>query len=337
MSNTPTTMTESTEAGTLPGARFGFRRYNSRYILRFGLPLATVVMVAYFAAISSDFRSAQNIQDVFRQMAALAIVAAGEGFVIIAGGLDLSVGSTIGLTSVVAALAILKFGMVPGMALGLLAAAGVGVANGLLVTRTGVSSFIVTLGMLSVVQGLALTLAGGSAVYDLPSSISNIGFGSLGPVPYPILIAGVVMVLCYLTLKLTRFGRHVYATGGNAEAARLSGVPVLADQFAVFVISGVLAGVAGLVLTSRVSSGQPELGSGMELNAVAAVILGGVSLYGGQGSMVGILFGVLFISFLSNGLIIMGVSSYTQLMVIGAAVVIAVALDRLLIERSKRA
>ena len=312
-------------------------RFDSRYILRLGLPLVTVAMVAYFVFSNADFRSSQNIQDVFRQMAALLVVAIGQGYVILAGGLDLSVGSTVGLTSVVAALAMLKYGLVTGMILGLRTAVGVGVVNGLVVTQTGISPFIATLGMLSVVRGLALTLAGGSAVYNLPAHVSDIGFGSLGLIPYPMIIATVVLVLAYAVLKMTRFGRHVYAIGGNAQAARLSGVPVRLDQFLVFVISGLLAGIAGLILTSRVSSGQPDLGSGMELSSVAAVILGGVSLFGGQGSMIGVLFGVLFVSFLNNGLLIMGVSSYTQLMIIGGALVVAVAIDRLLIERSNRA
>jgi ribose transport system permease protein len=294
-------------------------------------------MVTYFALVNSDFRTSQNIQDAFRQMSALLVIAVGQGFVILAGGFDLSVGSTVGLTSVVAALVMLKFGIVTGMIAGLLAAVGVGVVNGLVVTRTGISPFIATLGMLSVVQGLSLTLAGGSAVYNLPTNVSNIGFGSLGPVPYPIIIAAVVLVLGYGVLKMTHFGRHIYAIGGNIRTAQLSGVPVVLDTFLVFVISGFLAGIAGLILTSRVSSGQPLLGTGMELSSVAAVILGGVSLYGGQGSMIGVLFGVLFVSFLNNGLLITGVSSYTQLMIIGGALVVAVAIDRLLIERSKRA
>jgi ribose transport system permease protein len=312
-------------------------RGNLRYALRLGLAMVTIAMFAYFAITNADFRSVQNLQNVARQSAALLIVSVGQGFVILGGGLDLSVGSTISLTSVIAALAILQYGMVPGIILGVLAGTSIGAANGLIVTRTRVSPFIVTLGSLSVVRGLALTLAGGTPVYNLPSSISNIGFNSLGPFPYPMIIALVALVLGYAVLKLTRFGRHVYAMGGNAEAARLSGVPVALDTFLVFVISAFLAAIAGIVLTARVSSGQPDLGSGMELNSVAAVILGGVSLFGGQGSMIGVLFGVLFVSFLSNALIIIGVSSYTQLMVIGGALIAAVAIDRLLIERSKRA
>ena len=224
--------------------------------------MVTVAMVAYFAITNADFRSVQNLQDVMRQSAALLIISVGQGYVILGGGLDLSVGSTVSFTSVVAALMILKFGLIPGIILGVLAGAGIGVGNGLIVTRTGVSPFIVTLGSLSVVQGLALTLAGGTPVYNLPTGISDIGYDSLGPLPYPMVIGLVVLILGYAVLKLTRFGRHVYAMGGNVEAARLSGIPVALDMFLVFVISAFLAAIAGIVLTPRVSSGQPDLGQG---------------------------------------------------------------------------
>lgn len=320
------TSTDDALASAASGRPFGRRSARGR-LLQLGLPLATLGLFVFFSLASDVFLDASNLGNVARQSSALLIVACGQAFVILGGGLDLSVGSMIGVASVVAALMTLEYGILPGFASGILVALLIGGLNGLVVARLSLDPFIVTLASLSIVRGLALTLAGGTAIQGMPSDFSYIGYNDLLGLPIPAIVAGLVFLGAYAILRWTRFGRYVYAIGGNREAARLSGLPVARWRMAMYAMSGGLAGIAGVLLSSRVSSGQPTLGTGMELQSVAAVMLGGVSLYGGRGSLMGVLFGVLFISLLSNGLNLLNVSSYVQLMVIGVALVLAIALD----------
>jgi ribose transport system permease protein len=297
----------------------------------FGLPLATLVMVIVYSIVSPDFLTPTNLLNLARQASPLMILACGEAFVILAGGFDLSIGSTVGLTSVVLALVMLQHGQAAATAAALLVGLVVGIANGVLVVKTHVSTFIVTLAMLSIGASLALTLTGGATVQNLPVSIAYIGYNSWGPLPIPLALAALVVVSGWVVLKWTRLGIQIYALGGNREAARLAGLRVDVLQIVVFAISGFCASVAGVILTSRVVTGQPTLGVGMELQAIAAVILGGVSLFGGAGSILGVVVGVIFIVVLDNGLILLGISSYTQGLVTGVALIAAVTLDRLLV------
>jgi ribose transport system permease protein len=306
-----------------------------RYLLGLGLPLLFALMYLYFALTTERFFTLSNTQDVLRQSATLGILAFGQAFAVLSGGVDLSVGSTVGLASVVDTLVAKAYGPWAGAAAALAAGAGVGLVNGLFVARFRVNPFIVTLGMLSVVEGIALTLTGGSYVQGMPPGFSTLGYSSLGPVPYPALIAAGAFVVALVLLTRTRFGREVYAVGGNREAARLSGLPITRVVWSIYVVVGAMAALAGVVLSSRVSSGQPELGRGMELQSVAAVVLGGVSLFGGEGSLFGVLFGVLFVSFLQNGLNLQNVSSFLQLAIIGSALIVAVTLDRIFTDRAQ--
>ncbi len=296
---------------------------------KFGLPAATVVMFVFFSLASPYFFTLGNIQNVLRQGSALAILSFGQAFVILSKGFDLSVGSLVGVTSVVTAQMTLKYGLWMGFLSGVLSAALLGCVNGYVVAWQRVNPFITTLGMLSVARGLALILAGGVAVQGMPPEFRHLASTYWGPIPFPVVIAAVLFVIAYLVLNKMRFGRQVYAVGGNSEVAWLSGINIGRVRFLVYVICGAGAGIGGVILSSRVASGQPLLGSGIELESIAAVILGGVSLFGGQGSLTGVLFGVLFISFLTNGLNLLNVSSYTQLLIVGLALVLAVRLDSL--------
>ena len=301
-----------------------------------GLPLVVIVLIAFFATASEVFFSIPNFRNIGVAAAALAAVSFGQTFTILTAGLDLSVGSTVALASVIGALVMREHGIAAGVFATLLAGTAVGLCNGLVITRFRVFPFIGTLAMLSIASGLALSLAAGVPVTGLPVAFTDLAYDLVFGVPVPVVIAAVVLVASYLILRYTRFGRHIYAVGGNEEAARLSGIRIDRVKLAAYAVSGLCAGIGSLILTSRVGSGQPALGVSLPLESVAAVVLGGVSLFGGRGSVLGVAFGVLFVSILSNGLNLLNVSSYTQMMVIGGALIVAVALDQAMIgERSK--
>lgn len=318
--------TAATPRGRVAAVTGWFGRLDVRQI---GLPLAVLAMVVFFAFRSDVFFTVPNWQNVGLQAAALACVAFGQAFVVLTAGIDLSVGSMVALSSVVAAMF-----MGSGIAIAVVAALAIGVVvglvNGLVVTRLRVAPFVATLAMLSIAAGLALNLSGGTPVVGLPQAFTSLAYKRLAGVPAPVVVAALVFVLAFFVLRSTRLGRNIYATGGNAEAARLSGINVRATIMATYVICSVLATFGGLILTARVASGQPSLGSDLALQSVAAVVLGGVSLFGGRGGLVGVAVGVAFVTILTNGLNLLGVSSYTQLMVIGGAMIIAIAWDQYL-------
>lgn len=298
------------------------------------LPLATVAMVAFFAASSDVFFTGQNFRNIGIAASGLAAVAFGQTFVILTAGLDLSVGSIVALVSVVCAFVMREYGIAPGIAAALVCGAGVGVLNGFVITRFRVSPFIATLAMLSVMSGLALNLAGGVPIPGLPPGFGLIAYQSFLGIPVPVIIAAVTLLVAELTLRATRFGRHLRAVGGNEEAARLSGIPVEKIRIAAYAFCGLTAAIGSIILTARVSSGQPTLGATLPLESIAAVVLGGVSLAGGRGSVVNVAVGVAFISILANGLNLLNISSYTQMMIIGFALIVAVALDQANLRRA---
>ena len=294
----------------------------------FGMPVALILLVIYFSASSDVFLTGQNMRNVALQAAALAAVAIGQTFVVLNADLDLSVGSIVALVSVVASMAMAAYGAPVGIMVGLVTGGLIGLINGLVVTRFRVMAFIATLAMLSIAQGVALNISKGIPITGVPGSFADIAFARFLGVPVPFLISLVLFVLAAVTLHYTRLGRNIYAVGGNSAAARLSGIPVRKTQTWAYVISGICAAVASLILTARVGSGQPTLGSSLALESVAAVVLGGVSLFGGRGSIIGVGIGVAFVSILSNGLNLLNVSSYTQLMIVGVALIAAVAVDQ---------
>jgi ribose/xylose/arabinose/galactoside ABC-type transport system permease subunit len=294
---------------------------------RIGMPAVLIAMALFFGTINSNFWSATNLGNVSRQISILALISVGQTFAILSAGIDLSVGSLLALVSVVCAQAMLDFGLVGGIVAGVLVASLVGLINGVLIAKARVPAFIATLGMLVAARGLALTLSGGMPIAGLPHAFMIIGAGYWGPVPIPAVIAVVSFVVGWFVLNRTRFGRYVYAMGSNEEAAVLSGVNVVKYKILVYVVSGTFAGIAGVVLTSRVISGQPTLGEVQELYSIAAVVIGGSKITGGVGGIGRTLMGVLILGMLSNGLNLIQIASYVQNIVVGAIIVVAVYID----------
>jgi ribose/xylose/arabinose/galactoside ABC-type transport system permease subunit len=294
---------------------------------RIGMPAVLVAMAVFFGTINPNFWSVTNLANVSRQISILALISIGQTFAILSAGIDLSVGSLLALVSVVCAQAMLELGLVGGIVFGILAGCVAGLINGVLVAKARIPAFIATLGMLVAARGLALTLSGGLPVAGLPHEFLIIGAGYWGPFPIPSVLAAVAFMVAYLVLNRTRFGRYVYAMGSNEEAAILSGIKVAKFKIMVYVVSGLCAGIAGVVLTSRVISGQPTLGEVQELYSIAAVVIGGSKITGGVGGIGRTLMGVLVLGMLSNGLNLIQVSSYVQNIVVGAIIIVAVYID----------
>jgi ribose transport system permease protein len=309
-------------------ARFKPVAFLRRYGREIGLPVIVLAMTIVFSLNSEVFLSVANFRNIGVSAAALAAVSFGQTFAVLTAGLDLSVGSIVALVSIVGALVMRDHGVVAGLAAALATGAAVGLLNGIVITRFKVFPFIATLAMMSIVSGLALSLSGGVAVTGVPAVFSDLAYARSFGIPIPVIIAIAVLAISVFVLRYTRLGRRIYAVGGNEEAARLSGISIGMIKVAAYVLSGLCASVGSLILTARVASGQPSLGATLPLESVAAVVLGGISLFGGRGSVVGVAFGVLFISILSNGLNLLNVPSYTQMMVIGGALILAVSLDQ---------
>jgi ribose transport system permease protein len=286
-------------------------------------------LIIYFGSKSDPFLSVANFENVGRNIGPIALLALGQAFVILLGQIDISAGAIVGLTTVTTALAINEFGMI-GCAAAPLTGAAVGLINGSIVAKFHVHAVIVTIGTLTAVRGLAFEITNGQPVTgDFPEAFSWIGVGKVGPLPAPLAIGIVAFILASLVLRYTRFGPMLYATGGNEEAARLAGINVDRVKIAAFIVAGMLAGLAGLIFTSRIQSGQPNLGAGLELQAIAAAVVGGIALTGGKGTIGGVVLGVLVLTILQNGLDITNVSSYTQQIIIGVVILIAIVIDRL--------
>jgi ribose/xylose/arabinose/galactoside ABC-type transport system permease subunit len=295
-----------------------------------GLAIALAALMAGLAAARPNFLTLENLVNVLRQISINGILAVGVTYVLLTGGVDLSLGSLVAFTGVVAA----RFAhpgefvvLVP-VGIGILAGAGCGTVNGWIVTRGGVAPFIVTLGMMTATRGLALLASGGRPVSNLSAGFTTIGGGDLAAVPIPILIFFGVALASHLFLRNMRAGRHLYAVGGNENAARASGVKVGRVKMMAYTLCGAMAGLAGVVLASRITTGQPNAGIGYELDAIAAVVIGGTSLNGGVGGVGGTVLGALLIGVLNNGLDLLNVSSYYQQIVKGVIIVGAVWLDR---------
>lgn len=295
-----------------------------------GVALALVVLVALMAFIAPYFWTTGNLIEVMRQVSAIAILAAGGTFVILTAGIDLSAGSALGVTAMVAIIcANAELPAILSIVAAIAAGAVIGAINGVFVARFMLPAFIVTLAALTYLRGVVYVGTGGTTVIPGEVTYSWIGQSSVLGVPYAVLIMLAVYVGGWLLLNRTVFGRQIYAIGGNKEAARLSGIPVRRVIMMTYVIAGVAAGIAGLIVASRLESAVPDLGSGYELDAIAAIVLGGTSLMGGRGSLVGTFIGALFIAVLSNGMTLMNVASFYQDIIMGVVILIAVLIDRL--------
>jgi len=296
---------------------------------RFGPLLGLALMCLVLSIASEHFLTVDNLVNVFRQSAVNALLGLGQLVVIITAGIDLSVGSILGFCCVLVAY-LLKAGAPVWLVIpaGLAAGAALGMVNGLLLTKLKLPHpFIPTLGMMNVARGLALVISGGFAISELPPGFRFWGAGSIGFLPVPILVVVVFYILFHLFLTRTTPGRDIYAIGGNKQAALLSGVPVNARLNSVYALSGFMSAVAAIVLAGRMNSGFPLAGTGAELDAIAAVIIGGASFFGGVGTVGGALVGALIIGVLRNGLTLLDVSAYWQTVIIGAVIVIAVWVD----------
>lgn len=301
-----------------------------RFLLENGALTALAVLVVVMSLLSGDFLTAQNLLNVGVQAAVIAILAFGVTFVIIAGGIDLSVGSVAALSATVLAFLATVEGVPVWLALPLAAATGIacGLVNGALVAYGKLPPFIATLAMLSIARGLSLVLSEGSPI-ALPDSVARLGASLGGWLPVPVLIMLVMVLITAVILRRTFAGRAMYAIGGNEEAARLSGIRVKRHQIGIYALSGLFAAVAGVILASRLASAQPQAAQGYELDAIAAVVIGGASLAGGVGTAFGTLIGALILAVLRNGLNLLSVSAFWQQVVIGVVIAIAVLFDTL--------
>jgi ribose transport system permease protein len=296
---------------------------------RFGIFIAFLLLVVVLSFLSNSFLTVSNLLNIARQVSINAIIAAGMTFVILTAGIDLSVGSVLAFSGAIIA-GLLSTGqpLLVGISAGLLLGAVLGLVNGLIVTRGGVQPFIATLGMLTIGRGATLVYTDGRPITGLPDAFVWLGAGDVGRVPVPVIIMALVFVAAYVVLTQTVLGRYIYAIGGNEEAARLSGVNVTLYKTLAYVLSGVLAATSGIILTARLNSAQPTAGGGYELDAIAAVVLGGTTLAGGEGSITGTLLGAFIIGVLNNGLNLLNVSSFYQQVVKGVVILLAVLLDR---------
>ncbi|MDT0187123.1 ABC transporter permease [Microbacterium sp. ARD31] len=316
--------------------------------------LALVLIIVVFSMLSPNYLTVGNLLIMASHVAIYAILGLGMLMVILNGGIDLSVGSTLGFSAIIAGfllqgvpINIFGITLFPSVPVVVLLSCGVGalvgLVNGVLVAKFNVAPFVATLGMLYVVRGLALLMTNGLTINDLAgdAELGNTGFNWLGfnrifNIPIGVLIMGVVALILGFVLGRTRFGRWLYAAGGNERAAELSGVPVRKVKISVYVISGLCAAIAGLILASTLTSASPTAGNTYELTAIAAVVIGGAALSGGRGNVRGTLLGAFVIGFLADGLVIVGVSAYWQMVFMGAVIVVAVLLNTLQYGRRRR-
>jgi ribose transport system permease protein len=308
---------------------------------RFQSVLALALMVIALALMTDKFLTVDNSLNVLRQICANLCLSIGMTIIILSGGIDLSVGSMLALSGAVAA-GLLKNGIViPGtdvflevtvsgaILAGLLAGTALGWFNGFVITRFKLPPFVATLGMLSIARGLTMLWTGGFPITRLGDSFGYMGSGHLLGIPMPVWISGALVAAFILLMRRTRFGRHVYAVGGNEKAATLSGLNVNRIKSMVYTTGGALAGVAGLLVTARLDSATPNAGLSYELDSIAAVVIGGTSLNGGRGSIMGTVLGCLIIGVLNNGLVLLEVSPFWQQVIKGVVILVAVAVDKM--------
>jgi ribose transport system permease protein len=295
------------------------------------LPFFTLAALFICLAIASPhFLTSTNLSSVVRQTAVINIMALGMTIIIIAGGIDLSVGCILAMGGLLGTMAMEKgMSIGAGIAVGILSGLICGLINGVLITALRINPFIVTLGTLGIFRGSALIISNGLPVHQIPQAFSFLGEGNLFGVPFVLWILMLCAVLAHLILERTPLGRYSFAIGSNADAALYSGIPVTLITVSVYTLGGMLTGLAGMIEASRLMTGQPTAGQGYELQAIAAVVIGGGSLRGGEGSVVGTLVGALIMGLLANGSDLLGISPYLQQAIIGAVIILAVAVDEL--------
>jgi len=300
------------------------------------LPFLTLIVLFILLSIASpNFLTATNLSSVVRQTAVINIVALGMTVVIVSGGIDLSVGSMLALAGLLGTMRMQAGQSIAvAMIVGILVGAACGVANGAMVTSLRINPFIVTLGTMGIFRGLALIISNGLPVHEIPKQFAFLGDGTLFHVPFVLWILLVCAVAIHILLEHTRLGRYAFSIGSNPQAAFYAGVPVRFVTISVYGIVGLLTGLAGMIEASRLMTGQPTGGQGYELTAIAAVVIGGGSLTGGAGSVVGTLIGAFIMGLLANGSDLLGTNPYWQQVIIGAVIILAVSFDEL---RKRRA
>ncbi len=300
------------------------------------LPFFTLVALFIILSIASpNFLTSTNLSSVVRQTAVINIMALGMTVIIIAGGIDLSVGSILALAGLLGAMTMEKHGIGWGIVAGMLVGMLCGFANGLMITSLRISPFIVTLGTMGIYRGFALIISKGLPVHEIPPSFSYLGEGTLLGVPFVLWILLLCAVVTHIILEHTRHGRYAFSIGSNPDAAFYAGVPVKFHTIVVYAGAGLLTGLSGMIEVSRLMTGQPTGGQGYELTAIAAVVIGGGSLRGGEGSVLGTLVGAFIMGLLANGSDLLGTNPYWQQVIIGAVIILAVAFDELRKRRLK--
>ena len=321
----------------------GRQQVTSRQMLKWatGRLEIRMLMLAIIIAVTLSFASpyfltTSNVLNLLDQSVVVGIVAIGMTFVILTGGIELSVGSVAGITGIIFGLVAQPLGLLPAVGIALLSGAGIGLVSGVLIGYFGLAAFVVTLGMMSVARSLCYIFSGGISISTIPEPLSDFVYAKVGFIPMNVFVLGVLYLAAFLYLTYTKGGRTIYAIGSNTEAARIAGLNVIGYAILPYVISGVLSAVSALILAGKIMSVDPLAGNLLELDAIAAVVIGGASLFGGRGSIIGTLIGVFIMVMIRNGLNLLGVSPFWQGSAIGSIIVAAVFIERLVSRRGAR-
>lgn len=311
--------------------KFGKLVKSASSFKEFGVVIAMLILVAFFSLTSDIFLSTNNLLNITRQVSVISLVAIGMTFVIITGGIDLSVGSVISFVGIITTSMIKDFGQSLPLAIvfGLFIGIVIGFVNGILVSYIKMPAFITTMGMMTILRGLGYIYTKGYPIYDLPKEFKYIGQGYIGRIPVPTIILLGVAIIAYIVLRKTIFGRHIQAIGGNAEAAKIAGISDQRDVLIVYMMSGFISSIAAILMAARIGSGLPTIGIGYELDAIAAVVIGGAAMTGGTGTILGTILGSIILGVLSNGLSLLDVDSYVMNVISGLVVILAVFVDRM--------
>jgi ribose transport system permease protein len=304
-----------------------FGRFDVTALRDYGIVLAVVLLFVALSIASPVFLTARNLLNIADQQAAIGIIACAGTLVLIAGGLDLSTGAVFALSGIIAASTVEDVGVGPAMLLALIAALGVGIANGVLSTYGKINAIIATLAVGIMVRWIAVSITGGQLVRVDDPAYSVLGRGELLGIKHSVWLLAGTIIACSLILWITRFGRYIYASGGNAEAARLAGVRVRPVRIATFALSGLAAGLAGILISSKVSTGQPDVGVGLEISAIAAIVIGGTSILGGEGAIWRTVLGLLLLALIRNGFNLLNIDPIFQQIFQGAIILAAVGID----------
>jgi ribose transport system permease protein len=292
------------------------------------LLIVVIILIAYFGLLNSYFISSQNIQNILLQATIVGILGIGQTYVIITGGIDLSIGSIVATATVCSGIFSTHTSPVVAIVGGILVGVMAGLVNGLLIVTTKITPFIITLGTMGIYSGLALIITGGQAIYGIPSSFQHALAGKAFGFPVPILLFAFLTTLSVFVMKYTKFGEYLVAIGGNPEVATLAGISVRRNTAYAYVVSGSLAGLCGAILAARLGAADPNTGSDLLLVAIAATVMGGTKLAGGEGSMVGAAFGAILIATLTAGLTSLNVQAFYQKVAVGTAIILTILIDQ---------